>query len=117
MSKITQKIDIALNRFIEITPGTRGGKPRIAGRRITVADIAIAYLRLGQSLEKIAVEYDLTLAEVYTAIAFYYDNKSAIDESIRAAEALAESLRSQYPSLLQEKVKALGNVRADSLPS
>jgi ribosome-binding factor A len=72
---------------------------------------------MGLTLEEVAVEYDLTLAEVYAAIAFYYDNKSAIDESIGAAEALAESLRSQYPSLLQEKVKALGNVRADSLPS
>jgi hypothetical protein len=64
-----------------------------------VANIAIAYLRLGQSWEEIAVEYDLTLAEVYAAIAFYYDNKLAIDESIRAAETCAESLRSEYPSL------------------
>lgn len=68
--------EIKLNRHIEITPKIRNGKPRIAGRRITVADIAIAYLRLGQSLEEIAAEYDLTLAEVYAAIAFYYDNKS-----------------------------------------
>ena len=62
-------------------------------------------MRLGQSLEEIAGEYDLSLAEVYTAIAFYYDNKPAIDESIRASEAFAESLRPQYPSLLQEKIK------------
>ena len=61
----------------------------------------IAYLRLGQSLEEIAGEYDLSLAEVYTAIAFYYDNKTAIDESIRASEVFAESLRPQYPSFMK----------------
>jgi uncharacterized protein (DUF433 family) len=108
-------MEIQLNRYIEITPNIRSGKPCITGRRITVADIAIAYLRLGQSLEEIAGEYDLSLAEVYTAIAFYYDNKPAIDESIQASEAFAESLRSQYPSLLQEKIKTLKNVSTNSL--
>jgi uncharacterized protein (DUF433 family) len=104
-------MEVKLNRYIEITPNIRSGKPRIAGRRITVADIAIAYLRLGQSLEEVAAEYDLTLAEVYAAIAFYYDNKLAIDESIRASEAFAESLRPEYPSLLQEKVNSIKTAR------
>ncbi len=108
-------MEIQLNRYIEITPNIRNGKPCIAGRRITVADIAIPYLRLGQSLEEIAGEYDLSLVEVYTAISFYYDNKPAIDESIRASEAFAESLRPQYPSLLQEKIKTLKNVSTNSL--
>ncbi len=92
---------VTLDRYIEITPDIRGGKPRIAGRRITVADVAIAYLRLGQSLEEVAAEYDLTLSEVYAAMSFYYDNKVAIDESIQASETFADSLRPIYPSLLQ----------------
>jgi uncharacterized protein (DUF433 family) len=49
------------DRYIEITPEVRGGKPCIAGRRITVGDVAIAYLRLRQSLEEVAAEYDLIL--------------------------------------------------------
>jgi len=92
---------VTLDRYIEITPDIRGGKPRIAGRRITVADVAIAYLRLGQSLEEVAAEYDLTLSEVYAAMSFYYDNKVAIDESICASEALADLLRPLYPSLVK----------------
>ena len=92
---------VTLDRYIEITPDIRGGKPRIAGRRITVADVAIAYLRLGQSLEEVAAEYELTLSEVYAAMSFYYDNKVAIDVSIDASEALADSLRPLYLSLLQ----------------
>ncbi|NUN66090.1 DUF433 domain-containing protein [Pseudanabaena biceps] len=108
---------VTLDRYIEITPDIRGGKPRIAGRRITVSDVAIAYLRLGQSLEEVAAEYDLTLSEVYAAMSFYYDNKVAIDESIQASETFADSLRPLYPSLLQEKIKVLKNVRTNSLSS
>ena len=114
---LQKTMTVTLDRYIEITPNIRGGKPRIAGRRITVADVAIAYLRLGQSLEEVAAEYDLTLAEVYAAMSIYYDNKVAIDQSIQASEAFAESLRPLYPSLLQEKIKVLRNVRADLLPS
>jgi uncharacterized protein (DUF433 family) len=108
---------VTLDRYIEISPDIRGGKPRIAGRRITVADVAIAYLRLGQSLEEVAAEYDLTLSEVYAAMSFYYDNKAAIDESIQASETFADSSRPLYPSLLQEKIKVLKNVRTNSLSS
>jgi hypothetical protein len=38
-------------------------------------------------------------------MSFYYDNKVAIDESIQASEAFADSLRPLYPSLLQDKIK------------
>ncbi|MEI6328361.1 MAG: DUF433 domain-containing protein [Pseudanabaena sp. ELA645] len=95
---------VTLDRYIEITPDIRGGKPRIAGRRITVADVAIAYLRLGQSLEEVAAEYELTLSEVYAAMSFYYDNKVAIDASIQASETFADSLRPLYLSLLQSEL-------------
>jgi uncharacterized protein (DUF433 family) len=65
-------MEVTLNQHIEITPGVRSGKPRIAGTRITVADVAIMYLRMGQSLEEIAGKYQLPLAGVYAAIAFYH---------------------------------------------
>ena len=85
----------------------RGGRPRIAGTRITVADIVIMHLRLGQSLEEIAGKYDLDLAEVYAAIAYYYDHRPEIDGSIEADEAFAEAFRRNNPSLLQAKLRAL----------
>ena len=97
-------MEVALNQHIKITPGLRGGKPHIAGRRITVADIVIMYLRMGQSLEEIAGDYDLPLASVYATMAFYYDHKLDIDQNISASENFAEGLRYQHPSLLQEKL-------------
>jgi hypothetical protein len=72
-----------------------------------VADIVIMHLRLGQSLEEIAGKYDLDLADVYAALAYYYDHRSEIDGSIEADEAFAEAFQHNNPSLLQAKLRAL----------
>lgn len=47
-----------LDQHIETTPGVAGGKPRIAGHRITVADIFVGHELLGKSADEIATEYD-----------------------------------------------------------
>ncbi len=54
-------MELLFDRHIEITPDTRGGKPRIAGTRIAVADIVILHRRLGYGVEEIAGTYDLPL--------------------------------------------------------
>lgn len=100
-------MDNNLNKHIEITPGVRSGKPRIAGTRITVADVAIMYLRMGQSLEEIAGKYQLSLASVHAAMAFYYDHREEIDQRTAEAEAFAEALRLNHPSLLKEKLDSM----------
>lgn len=85
---------------IEITPGLAGGRPHIKGRRITVRNIVIWHERMGRSADEIATEYDLTLADVYAALAFYFDHRTEIDESIREGEAFVEALRERTPSKL-----------------
>jgi uncharacterized protein (DUF433 family) len=55
--------------------GVSGGKPRIAGHRITVRDIVIWHERLGKDVDEICVQYDLTLADVYTELAYYFDHR------------------------------------------
>jgi len=100
-------MEAELDHHIEIIPDVRGGRPRIAGTRITVADIVIMHLRLGLSLEEIAGKYDLDLAGVYAAMAYYYDHRSGIDASIEADEAFAEAFRRNNPSLIQAKLRAL----------
>ncbi len=100
-------MEAVLDRHIEISPGVRGGRPRIAGTRITVADIVIMHLRLGQSLEEIAGKYDLELASVYAAMSYYYDHRPEIDADIEADAAFAEAFQRSNPSLLQAKLKAL----------
>ena len=72
-----------------------------------MADIVIMHLRLGQSLEEIAGKYDLDLAGVHAAMAYYYDHRSEIDGGIEADEAFAEAIRRHNPSLLRAKLRAL----------
>ena len=93
-----------LTQHIEITPGIAGGKPRIAGHRITVQDIVIWHERMGTNADEIATEYGLTLADVYSALAYYYDHRTEIDEAIRADESFITELRRHMPSRLKENI-------------
>ena len=97
-----------LAQHIEATPGVRGGTHRIAGTRIKVADVVLMHFRMGQSLTEIAGKYDLSLAAVHAALAFYYDHQDEVDRSIEEDLAFAEAFRKNNPSPLQEKLAALG---------
>ena len=96
-----------LERHIEITPGVAGGKPRIAGHRITVQDIVIWHESMGRSADEICAEYDLTLADVYAALAYYFDHREEVDRSLKAREAFVAELRERNPSFLEWKLKAI----------
>jgi uncharacterized protein (DUF433 family) len=94
----------AIASHIERTPGVAGGKPRIAGHRITVQNIAIWHERLGLSADEIATEYELSLADIYAALAYYHDHREEIDRSIRDDEDFIAELRRRTPSILREKL-------------
>jgi uncharacterized protein (DUF433 family) len=94
-----------LDQHIECTEGIAGGKPRVAGHRITVENIAIWHNRLGMSVDEIANEYDLTLADVHAALAYYFDHRVEIDRSIEAGQAFAEALRQHSPSKVHQRLK------------
>ncbi|HSN75907.1 MAG TPA: DUF433 domain-containing protein [Anaerolineae bacterium] len=93
---------------ITSTPGTRSGKPRIVGRRITVSDVAVWYLQMGLSVDEIVRDYDLHHAQVHAALAYYYDHRAEIDVREAADLAEAEALRQRYPSKLQAKLASRG---------
>ena len=90
---------------IKITTDICFGKPRIVGTRITVADIALMYLSMGQSLEEIAGKYNLSLASVHTAMAYYYDHREEIEDRRNQEDALVEKLQKDYLSPLEEKLQ------------
>ena len=94
-----------LDRHIEVTPDVVGGKPHIAGRRITVQNIAIWHEYMGLSADEIADEHDLSLADVYAALAYYFDHREDVERQIAEDEAFVETLRGQTPSILREKLK------------
>ena len=82
-----------LDRHIEITPGTAGGRPRIAGHRITVQDIVLWHERMGKSADEICSEYNLALADVYAALTYYFDHRQEIDLSIDESNAFIGEMR------------------------
>ena len=88
-----------LEHHIVLTPGTCGGKPRIAGRRITVQNIVIWHERMGMTADEISAEYDLPLADVYAALTYYFDHREATDQAIADDAAFVEALREQTPTL------------------
>jgi uncharacterized protein (DUF433 family) len=82
-----------LDEPITSRPGVLGGKPCISGRRIAVGHIVIGQERLGDSADKIASDYDIELADVYAALAYYFAYREEIDRSIQKGEDLATRLR------------------------
>jgi uncharacterized protein (DUF433 family) len=95
-----------VENHIEISPGVVGGKPRIAGHRITVQNIVIWHEHMGQSPDEISAEYDLSLADAHAALAYYFDHREEIEQSIKEDAAFVEALRQQMPSPLQEKLNS-----------
>lgn len=96
-----------IDRHIEVTPGIVGGRPHITGHRITVQNIALWHEYMSMSADEISSQYGLTAAEVYAALAYYFDNRFEIDRSIAEDNAFVEAMRRQSPSILGEKLKAL----------
>ena len=93
-----------LDQRIESNSDVLEGKSCIAGRRIAVEHIVVWHERLGISADEIAGEYDLELADVYAALAYYFSHRTEIDQSIREGKETVRQLRDQKPSLLEEKL-------------
>lgn len=93
-------MDIKTAPHIAISQDVAGGKPRIAGHRITVQHIVIWHERMGLSADEIASDHGLTLAEIYAALTYYYDHRQEIDDAIAADESYVTELREQIKSKL-----------------
>ena len=98
-----------LDQHIEMTPGVAGGRPRIAGHRITVQDVAVWHEWMGRSADEIAADHGLGLADVHAALAYYYDHQAEIDEAIKQDESFVEALRQRTPSKVASRPHAPEN--------
>lgn len=97
-------MDIMTTPHIAISEDVAGGKPRIAGHRITVQHIVIWHERMGLSADEIASNQGLTLAEIYAALTYYYDHRQEIDEAILADESYVVELRKQITPKVSSKI-------------
>ena len=99
-------METVIQNHVEITPGVCGGKPRIAGHRIRVMDIVIWHEKLGLSPDEIISAHPtLTLADVYAALAYYFDHREQIQSDIAADRRYVAAVRRNHPSFFQRKLK------------
>ena len=97
-------MDIMTIPHIAISQDVAGGKPRIAGHRITVQHIVIWHERMGLSADEIASNHGLSLAEIYAALTYYYDHRQEIDEAILADESYVVELRKRITPKLSGSI-------------
>lgn len=96
------------------TPGVCGGKACIAGSRIRVQDVYVWHELQGKSPDEIVSSFpQLTLADVYAALAYFWDHRDEILREMREQEELFEQMKAQHPSKLPSRPGAKG----DAFPS
>jgi uncharacterized protein (DUF433 family) len=91
---------------IEKTPGVVGGKARIAGHRIRVMDIVVWHEMRGRSPDEITEMFPgITLADVYAALAYYFDNREEIQADFRKDEEWAQKVKDNTPSRIPKELR------------
>ena len=79
MSLTARKLDYP---YITSNAGIAGGRPIIAGTRITVNSID-GYYQLGMSIDEILDSlHHLTPSQVHSALAYYFDHQDEINSDL-----------------------------------
>jgi uncharacterized protein (DUF433 family) len=96
-----------LQQHIQSDPST--GTPCIVGTGIRVWDVYILHERQGKTPDEIVAAFPhLTLADVYAALAYYWDNKDEIDRQIMETDEFVNQLMgSNGPGPLSRKLTAM----------
>ncbi len=81
------------------TVGICGGRACIAGHRVRVMDIVTWHEKRGYSPDQILDMFPgISLADVYAALAYYFDNRQEIEEDFRNSDEWAKWLKATIPS-------------------
>jgi len=93
---------INIGTLIVKSPETLGGRPRIAGTRVSVQRVA-AWYKMGLNAEEIAERMgNLTLAQVYAALTYYHSNREEIEASLATEKTDYERLAAEMKQLTLE---------------
>jgi uncharacterized protein (DUF433 family) len=83
---------ISIN-LITTNPKVRGGRPCIAGTGLRVTDVVMAHLFHQRTPSELASDYDISMAQVHAALAYYYEHKEELDADIRQQIDKARELK------------------------
>jgi uncharacterized protein (DUF433 family) len=86
------------------------GQPIIAGKNFKIKHIALDLIAYGWGADEIQRQHPhLTLAEVHSALAYYYDHKAEMDKEIEEDYRYAEEMRARAgESPLRRKLVEMG---------
>jgi uncharacterized protein (DUF433 family) len=88
---------------IQKRDGVCGGKSSIDNTRIRVNNVVWLH-KHGYAPEQIIIEYpDLSLAQVYAALAYYYDHRAEIEAELAADEGAAERFEQAKAEFLKSR--------------
>ena len=72
------------------------GKPVIAGKNFKVVHLVREHLAYGWSAEELALNHpQLTLGEIYCALAYYADHREQMDRDLAASESQAGKMHDE----------------------
>ena len=74
------------------TDDVLGGEPRIEGTRVGVLDVYELVVDGGYTVADVADQLDRSLAEIYTALAYYYEHPTEMRRLRRERDATVERL-------------------------
>jgi len=86
------------------------GVPIIAGTTMKVVELVIAQIAYGWSPEELHFQHPyLTLGQIHSALAYYWDHQEELDADIERRFQFAEQARREAgPSALVAKLRAQG---------
>ena len=84
--------------------------PVIAGTTMKVVELILDHLAYGWSPEELGFQHPyLSMGQVHSALAYYWDHKPELDQDIERRLQLVDQIqRTTLVSLLAEKLKARG---------
>jgi uncharacterized protein (DUF433 family) len=94
-----------LTQHITKTPGVCGGKACIAGHRVRVADIVVWHEKRGCSPDEIVDMFSgISLADVYAALTYYFDNRQEIEDEFKKSDEWVRWLKANVPSKIPSRL-------------
>src|SRR5438046_2325375 len=93
-------------QHIAKTPGLCGGRACIAGHRVRVGDLVVWHEKRGYAPDEIVAMFPgITLADVYAALAYYFDNRQEIEDEFQKDEEWAGWMKANVPSKIPPELK------------
>jgi uncharacterized protein (DUF433 family) len=86
--------------------------PMIVGTTMKVIELVLDHLAYGWSPEELHFQHPhLTLGQIHSALAYYWDHKAELDEDIERRLRVVDQLQQKTsPSSLAERLKTHGRI-------